>query len=196
MKPRLVPAVLAASMLELLPGCYLSFGRDGEIASDDAAPWSDASVHAATQADPSSEAPPRPGPTIEALDAGPGCPPIEQVIDVARGTCEQLVVPSTEGNSCVWGDESRAARLVRVRRAQPGDWSILIRSRGIADGTIAYGFVEPGRCNVCNAHASASGGDLRLSGVGGDIPRDATELDLVLDAEDGAMWLRICDLAR
>ena len=128
-------------------------------------------------------------------DAGPSCAPVAHRLDVSPGSCAELVVPTTEGNVCQ-GPANRAASVVRVRRSRDrGLWSALIRAR--SDATeISYGLVDAVDCNACDLQASVSGGDLRLHGVGGGLPEDRQEVDLVLDGEGGALWLRICDPAR
>jgi hypothetical protein len=125
-------------------------------------------------------------------DAGPLCAPIAHGVDVMPGSCTELVVPTTAGNVCL-GPANHAASIVRVRRSRDrGPWSVLIRAR--SDATqISYGRVDPADCNRCDFEGSVTGGDLRAHGVGGGLPDDLQELDLIIDGQGGAIWLRLCD---
>lgn len=122
----------------------------------------------------------------------PSCAPVVRTLEVPRGGCIAEVIADTLGNDC-GRPAVPVSSIVRVRRPAPGaPWSFLIRSRDPRATEIAAGTV--GDACTCAFHASASGGDLTRSGVGGDIS-DATrtELELVLDGQDRAMWLRVCD---
>ena len=119
---------------------------------------------------------------------------LEEVLDVPPDACAALVV-GTSDNSCAWGiDDSAAARAVVVRRTREGtNWSVLIRSRAdTGEGRIAYGYPSDDDCARCMMQGSATGGDLRLHGVGGELPRGDREAVLILDNAGAPMWLRFC----
>ncbi len=121
-----------------------------------------------------------------------GCGLPTELLEVPAGRCVERVFTDTAGNLCDRGDES-ARMVVHVRRPPSGgEWYFLIRSRDRAAEQIALGRLDEDVCS-CRAHASASGGDLTRSGIGGDLGTRDDELDLVLDGDERALWLRICD---
>lgn len=171
--------VYAVATVAATSGCYESHLRQPAVAA--LAPDAGASDAAS------------PGPMRDAgTSVEPSCASVVRTLDVPRGGCIAEVIADTVGNDC--GARERAvASIVRVRRPLAGmPWYFLIRSRDPAATEIAAGTVGEG-C-TCAFHASASGGDLTRSGIGGDISdASTTELDLVLDGQDHAMWLRVCD---
>ena len=66
-------------------------------------------------------------------------------------------------------------------------------SRAAGTRSIAYGLVDPSDCGTCTPRGSVTGGDLRSSGVGGDLPATESQVDLVVEAGGDPTWIRICD---
>ena len=160
-------------------GCYASHERG--LASVDGGVALDASTVDA--------------PTPDALTAdatSPACGPVTTVLDVPARGCVEQTIPSTAGNSCGRGD-GHASQLVRVRRPSGGArWYFLIRSRDPAATQISIGVANEVGCS-CQFQASTTGGDLTAHGIGGDIANEEREIDLVLDGDERAIWLRVCD---
>ena len=165
-------------------GCYAAHER--EVSRADSATRIDA--RALDAALPNGEA--LDGFSLE--DAATSCGPIVALLDVPAGGCTQATIPSTAGNAC-GRDESAGRQLVRVRRPEGGArWYFLIRSRDPAATRLAAGLADEATC-TCRFQASVTGGDLTMHGVGGDIANVEREMDLVLDGDERAIWLRVCD---
>jgi hypothetical protein len=161
-------------------GCYLAHEREIPREPPDASS-PDASARDASAAD-----------AIVTSDAATACGPITTTIDVPAGGCTAQTITSTLGNACGRGDIG-ARQFVHVRRPAGGTrWYFLIRSRDPEATRIGAGLADTSDC-TCRFQASVSGGDLTRHGIGGDLANTDAELDLVLDGDDRAIWLRMCD---
>jgi hypothetical protein len=161
-------------------GCYAAHERG--VPAGDAGGRSDAPAHDAFT----------PPDAFTEDDASTSCGPLTAVIDVPAGGCTQQTIATTAGNAC-GRDENAASQMVRIRRPEGGQrWYFLIRSRDPAATRLAAGLIDDASC-TCRFQASVTGGDLTMHGVGGDLANVEREADLVLDGDERAIWLRVCD---
>ena len=119
--------------------------------------------------------------------------PIVRTLDVPTAGCVTETIPEPTHNRCTGGFAGPVGSIVRVRRPAPGaPWYALVRARSETTTALAIGTVDSS-CG-CELHVSVTGGDLTSHGVGGTFGDPGTvELDVVLDGQDGAVWLRVCD---